>query len=455
MAKKNSTVFVCNGCGYESSKWLGKCPACGEWNSFFEEKVVSSSGSSKSKDEKRAEVVSLNKIEKSINTRVKTGIEELDRVLGGGFVTGSLTLLGGEPGIGKSTLILQICNSININEKILYVSGEESAEQIKIRADRLGIKNENILFLAETDIDIIENELEKSNSKFVIIDSVQTVYSEEITSSPGSVSQVREVTAKIMKMCKQKNITTIIIGHVTKDGNIAGPRVLEHMVDTVLYLEGERYFSYRILRGVKNRFGSTNEIGMFEMQNEGLMEITNPSSILISEREDSVAGSVIVATMEGTRTLMLELQALTTPSVFGIPRRNANGIDYNRLTLLIAVLEKKVGFALGGQDVYLNIVGGIKVNEPALDLGIVLAAASSYKNIIIKEDIVAIGEVGLTGEVRAVNMIEKRIKEAEKLGYKICIIPETNKKLLKEKFKLDIIGVRDIISAMKWLGIKG
>ena len=452
MAKKNTTVFVCSNCGYESSKWLGKCPSCNEWNSFYEEKAVATSGSSKDKIKKRGEIVQLNSVEKKETSRIKTDVQELDRVLGGGFVTGSLTLLGGEPGIGKSTLILQICDKVKIDGKILYVSGEESAEQIKIRADRLGIKNENLLFLSETDIDNVEDALEKSEAKFVIIDSVQTMYSEEITSAPGSVSQVREITARIMKMCKQKGITTIIIGHVTKDGNIAGPRVLEHMVDTVLYLEGERYFTYRILRGVKNRFGSTNEIGMFEMQNEGLVEIKNPSSILISERDGNPAGSVIVVSLEGTRPLLLELQALSIPTVFGMPRRNANGIDYNRLTLLIAVLEKRVGLNMSSQDIYLNIVGGIKVNEPALDLGIIIAAASTFKNISIPEDICIIGEVGLTGEVRAVNMIEKRIKEAEKLGYKKCIIPESNKKLLKEKFKLDIIGTKNILDAMKYLG---
>lgn len=453
MAKKNTTVFVCNECGYESSKWLGKCPACNNWNTFVEEKAITNT-SGKDKKKERSEPISLNQVEKTATIRIKTGIEELDRVLGGGFVEGSLTLLGGEPGIGKSTLILQICDKIQLDGKILYVSGEESAEQIKLRADRLGIKKENLLFLAETDIDNVEYGIEKYNPKFVIIDSVQTMYSEEITSAPGSVSQVREITARIMKMCKKANITTIIIGHVTKDGNIAGPRVLEHMVDTVLYIEGERYFSYRILRGVKNRFGSTNEIGMFEMKNEGLVEIKNPSSILISEREGNPPGSIIVVSLEGTRPLLLELQALSVPSVFGIPRRNAIGIDYNRLTLLMAVLEKRAGLNLGSQDIYLNIVGGIKVNEPALDLGIVLATASVFKNISIKEDVVAIGEVGLTGEVRSVNMIEKRVKEAEKLGYKTCIIPESNKKLLKEKFNLDIIGAKNIIDAMKFLGLK-
>lgn len=290
--------------------------------------------------------------------------------------------------------------------------------------------------------------------KLVIIDSIQTMYSDDITSSPGSVSQVREITSKIMKMCKQEEITTIIIGHVTKDGNIAGPRVLEHMVDTVLYLEGERYFAYRILRGVKNRFGSTNEIGMFEMKDIGMCEIDNPSSVLLSERNENIAGSIVVASIEGTRPILVELQALTSTSVFGMPRRTANGIDYNRLTLLIAVLEKRAMLPLGNQDVYLNIVGGIKINEPALDLGIILAASSSFKNIAIPNDTIAIGEVGLTGEVRSVNQIEKRLKEAEKLGFKRCIIPESNKKLLKDNYKLDIIGVQNIIEAMKYLGLK-
>ena len=336
----------------------------------------------------------------------------------------------------------------------MYVSGEESAEQIKIRADRLGINKDNIMFLGETDINNIENAIEKMEPKLVIIDSIQTMYSDEITSAPGSVSQVREITARVMKMCKMKGITTVIIGHVTKDGTIAGPRVLEHMVDAVLYIEGERYFSYRIVRGVKNRFGSTNEIGMFEMRNEGMVEITNPSSVLLTEREDNPPGSVIVASLEGTRPILIELQALTSTTVFGMPRRTANGLDYNRVTLLIAVLEKIGGVNLGNQDVYMNIVGGIKINEPALDLGIVLSAASSFKNISISKDVAVIGEVGLTGEIRSVNMIEKRLKEVEKMGLKTCIIPETNKKLLKEKFKLDIIGCKDIIDAMKFLKLK-
>ena len=452
MAKTN-TVFFCNECGYESAKWLGKCPACNAWNTFVEEKVVKQ-GNNKTVVKKTVTPVSLKSIEKIKISRISSGFDELDRVLGGGFVNGSLTLLGGEPGIGKSTLILQICEKFKTDGKVLYVSGEESAEQIKIRADRLGINSENIMFLGETDINAIEQTIEDMDPKLVIIDSIQTMYSDDITSAPGSVSQVREITSRIMKMCKMKGITTVIIGHVTKDGTIAGPRVLEHMVDAVLYIEGERYFSYRIVRGVKNRFGSTNEIGMFEMRNEGMVEITNPSSVLLTDREDNPAGSVIVASLEGTRPILVELQALTSTTVFGMPRRTANGIDYNRVTLLIAVLEKIGGINLGNQDVYMNIVGGIKINEPALDLGVVLSAASSFKNIIIPKDVAVIGEFGLTVEIRSVNMIEKRLKEVEKMGLKKCIIPDSNKKLLKEKFKLDIIGCKDIIDAMKYLKLK-
>lgn len=456
MAKNARTIFLCNECGYESAKWLGKCPACGEWNSFVEEKIKKEDnftvvGSEKPKTSKPTLLTS---VEGKAETRIPTGYQELDRVLGGGLVKGSLVLVGGEPGIGKSTLILQICDKLNGDGKVLYVSGEESAEQIKLRADRLNINNDNIMFLGETDIDVIQSCIIDMNPKLVIVDSIQTMYSDEITSAAGTVSQVREITARIMRLCKQNNITTIIIGHVTKEGNIAGPRVLEHMVDTVLYLEGERYFSYRILRSVKNRFGSTNEVGMFEMRNEGMCEILNPSSVLLSEREDNPAGSVVVATMEGTRPLLIELQALTANTVFGLPRRTANGIDYNRLTLLMAVLEKKVGLNLSNQDVYMNIVSGIKVSEPAVDLGVILSVASSYKNLSIAKDVATVGEVGLTGEVRSVNLIDKRLKEVEKLGFKTCIIPESNKKVLKEKYKLDIIGVKNINEAMQSLGLK-
>ena len=441
---KAKTVFVCNECGYESAKWMGKCPACNSWNTFVEEKISTKVENGKKEKKVQEAPKPLNSYVGQDAQRISTGYAELDRVLGGGLVKGSLVLVGGEPGIGKSTLILQICDKIKGEGKVLYVSGEESAEQIKLRADRLNIHNDDILFLGETDIDIIDENIKELEPKLVIIDSMQTMYSEDISSAPGSVSQVREITARIMKICKSRKITTIIIGHVTKDGNIAGPRVLEHMVDTVLYIEGERYFSYRMIRGVKNRFGSTNEVGMFEMQEKGMVEITNPSSILISERDDNPSGSVIVATVEGTRPLMVELQALVTQSVFGFPRRTANGIDFNRLTLLVAVMEKKAGLMLGNQDVYLNVVGGLKLNEPALDLGIILATASSFKNISIPKGVVALGEVGLTGEVRTINMMEKRLKEAERLGFKKCIIPENNKKLLKESYKLDIIGVKNI-----------
>ena len=455
MAKKAQSIYVCNSCGYETPKWLGKCPSCGDWNSFFEQKVVnekeSKYGLSESgKGEKKIVTPkALNKIEGKVATRSSTGIEELDRVLGGGIVKGSLILLGGEPGIGKSTLILQVCNKIKGEGQVLYVSGEESGEQIKLRADRLKIDNDNIMFLGETDINIIEGTITEMKPKLVIIDSIQTIFSSDLDSIPGTISQVREITARLMKICKSRGITTIIIGHVTKDGNIAGPRVLEHMVDTVLYLEGERYFSYRILRGVKNRFGSTNEVGMFEMKNEGLIEVSNPSSILISERDDNPPGSTIVATLEGTRSLLVEIQALTTPTIFGMPRRTANGIDYNRVTLLMAVLEKMTGLALGSQDVYINVVSGMKLSEPATDLGVVVAVASSFKNIPIPKDWVCIGEVGLTGEIRTIGMIDKRLKEAEKLGFKTAIIPKNNKKLLKEKYKLDIINVQNIREVMK------
>lgn len=452
---KNKTVFVCNECGYESPKWLGKCVACGAWNTFFEQKVFENKNS-KLKETKVGGNIpkQLSEYEAKETIRTSTGFGELDRVTGGGLVKGSLLLLGGEPGIGKSTLILQICDKVKGEGQVLYISGEESPEQIKMRADRLGIDNKDLLFLGETDIDIVNEAIINLKPKLVIIDSIQTMYSEDITSAAGSVSQVREITAQIMKVSKSRGITTIIIGHVTKDGNIAGPRVLEHMVDTVLYLEGERYFSYRILRGVKNRFGSTNEIGMFEMKEKGMVEITNPSEILISEREDNPAGSCVVSALEGTRPILVEVQSLTSQSVFGIPKRTANGLDYNRLALLVAVLEKRANLLLGGQDIYLNIVGGIKISEPSIDLGVIIATASSFKNIPIPKDMVIIGEVGLTGEVRRINQIEKRLIEAEKLGFKTCVIPESNKKLLKQSFKLNIIGVVNINEAMKKIGLK-
>ncbi len=449
---KNQTIFVCSSCGNESPKWLGKCPACNQWNTFYEEKVVKD----KATNQKRAlasETIKLNSVETTRYERYKTGYEELDRVLGGGLVQGSLVLLGGEPGIGKSTLIMQICDKVKVDGPVLYVSGEESASQIKMRADRLNINNDNIFFLGETSIELIDESIEKIKPGLVIIDSIQTMYSNDLSAAPGSVSQVREATSKIMMMCKKQNITTIIIGHVTKDGAIAGPRVLEHMVDTVLYLEGERFFSYRVLRGVKNRFGSTNEIGLFEMRDVGMTEIDNPSDIMITEREDNPSGSIIVASVEGTRPILIEIQALLTPTAFGMPRRTGIGIDYNRLTLLMAVLEKRAGIPLGNQDAYVNVVSGIRLDEPATDLGIALAVASSYKNIPLPKDLVAIGEIGLTGEIRTVNSLEKRVKEADRMGFKTCIISENGRKQLNYKGNINIIGVRNIREAIKTCGM--
>lgn len=449
---KAKTVWVCSECGNEAMKWLGKCPACNEWDTFYEEQKIEKTVSKNrfSQGNTNSEIVRLKDAKKKEYTRVSSGLEEMDRVLGGGFVDGSLTLIGGEPGIGKSTLILQLCSLIGYEGKILYISGEESLEQIKLRADRLNIKNDNIYFLAETDMAVIEEKLENERPEFCIIDSIQTMFSGEITSAPGSVSQVREITAKIMQICKKKEITTIIVGHVTKDGNIAGPRVLEHMVDTVLYLEGERYFSYRILRTVKNRFGSTNEIGMFEMKNEGLVEVQNPSSILIGDREEDILGTIVAPSVEGTRPILIEIQALTTKTFFGMPRRSSNGIDYNKLNLLIAVIEKYTKIPLSSQDVYINIVGGIKINEPAVDLAVVLAIISSYKSIAIKNEVAVIGEVGLTGEIRNVSNIEKRIKEVEKLGFKKIIIPLSNYQKLDKrvKYKIEIKPVKNIVEAI-------
>ena len=454
MAKAKKSVFFCQNCGHEESKWLGQCPMCKEWNSFVEE-CVTTSNTAAVKAAKEIRIVPLSEVKTENEERVTTEIKELDRVLGGGVVPGSLILVGGDPGIGKSTLLLQVCQKLAKKErKVLYISGEESLRQIKLRAQRMGEFNDHLLLLCETNLELIRNVIEKEKPDTVIIDSIQTMYSEEVGSAPGSVSQVREATNTLMQLAKGLGISIFIVGHVTKEGTVAGPRVLEHMVDTVLYLEGERYFSYRILRGVKNRFGSTNEIGMFEMKEEGMCEILNPSEILISEREDNPAGSCIICSMEGTRPMLIEIQSLTAQSVFGYPKRTANGFDYNRLAVLIAVLEKRAGLHLGEQDVYLNVVGGIKINEPAVDLGVVLCTCSSFKNISIPKDVVVMGEVGLTGEVRRINMIEKRLKEAEKLGFKTCIIPESNKKVLKDKFKLDIIGVKNINEAMKKIGLK-
>ena len=452
MAKGAKSVFVCNSCGNESSKWLGKCPACGAWNSFFEEKVVdvkATSGLGARTNATKANVLKLKNVETNNYERYKTGYAELDRVLGGGLVQGSLVLLGGEPGIGKSTLILQLCDKVKVNGPILYVSGEESGAQIKLRADRLGIDNDNILFLGETSMTLIDQAIDENKPSLVIIDSIQTIYSDDITAAPGSVSQVREVTAKIMMTCKKQNITTIIIGHVTKDGNIAGPRVLEHMVDAVLYIEGERFFSYRVLRGAKNRFGSTNEVGIFEMREEGMCEIENPSDIMISDRAGNPSGSVIVATLEGTRTMLIEVQALVTPTAYGMARRTGIGVEFNRLVLLLAVLEKRANLPLSNQDAYVNVVSGIKLDEPAADLAIALAIASSFKNTPVSKELVAIGEVGLTGEIRSVSQVEKRVKEAERMGFSEVLVPQSSLKQIKYKPSINVIGVKTIREAIE------
>lgn len=439
------TTFFCNECGYESPKWLGKCPTCNNWNTFIEEKIKTVKASDKnSKRISNNEVKRLVDIEYKEGSRIDTGYPELNRVLGGGVVDGSLILLGGEPGIGKSTLILQVCNNIAKEGKVLYVSGEESDIQIKLRAERLKISNENLLFFGETNIEKIEDEIDKISPKLCVIDSIQTMYSDDISSGSGSVSQVREVTARLMNIAKQKNVIIIIIGHVTKDGTIAGPRVLEHMVDVVLYIEGERFLSHRIVRGVKNRFGSTNEIGVFEMVNEGMIEVKNMSELFLSGSDISVPGTVTTAVLEGNSTLVLEIQALTAHSYYNMPRRVANGIDLNRLNMIIAVIEKVCGIVLGSQDIYVNIVGGLKVTETGIDLAIAMAIISSYKSVTAPPGAVFIGEISLTGEVRNVLNIEKRIKELEKIGYKKIYGPKKQLATLKDKYNIKMIAIDNI-----------
>jgi len=436
---KSKSVFVCNDCGYESAGWLGKCPACNAWNTFFEQKISASknesSGSQKRGSQGRAAIIEFGKIDSSHDIRVASGINELDRVLGGGIVPGSLVLVGGEPGIGKSTLIMQLCGHMADADDILYVSGEESAVQVKHRAIRLGALTESrsskMLMLAETCFEVAEEAILSIRPAAVIIDSIQTMFSESLESASGSVSQVREVTARLMRIAKSEGITVFLVGHVTKEGAIAGPRVLEHMVDTVLYFEGDRYLNYRVLRAVKNRFGATNEIGVFEMTEKGLIQVDNPSLLFLGERPQGVPGTVVVSSMEGSRSLLVEVQALVTNSGLAIPRRTARGVDYNRMNMLLAVLDKMGGMSVGAFDVYINVVGGLALDEPACDLGVVMAVASSFKNKPVDSKTVFIGEVGLTGEVRAVGQIEKRIAEAARLGFETCVIPKGNAKALK------------------------
>jgi DNA repair protein RadA/Sms len=415
-------VYVCQQCGNESPKWLGRCPECNEWNTYVEA-VVSPAPKGKSLSS-ATQAQELSKVSTNAAPRITLPIAEFNRVLGGGIVPGSVVLIGGDPGIGKSTLLLEVAGMIAERVgNVLYVSGEESAHQIKLRADRLGLRGEGLFLLPETDLESI---LERGNEvapRLVIIDSIQTVHSSDISSAAGSLAQVRECTQRLMRWAKSSNTPIFIVGHVTKDGSIAGPNTLEHIVDVVLYLEGERYSSYRLLRGAKNRFGSTDEVGVFEMRDRGLVEVPNPSQVFLSQRSEGAVGSVIVPTIEGTRPLLVEIQALTSPTAFGLPRRNANGVDYNRLLMITAVLTKRARLALGSQDIITNVAGGIKVNEPAADLGIALAIASSFKNARVNPDIVAIGEVGLSGELRAVSQLEKRLAEAAKLGFTSCLIP--------------------------------
>ena len=455
MAKAKKSVFFCQNCGHEESKWLGQCPACGEWNTFVEEKIGSgvtkgtmASARSVRESVQEAKVVPLNEVTADDDARIRTGIHELDRVLGGGIVPGSLVLVGGDPGIGKSTLRLLGCQRLAGEKKVLDISGEESQAQIKLRANRMGAFAPGLFLLCETNLETIRGVIEKERPEMVIIDSIQTMYSEEVSSAPGSVSQVRESTNIFMQLAKGLCIPVFIVGHVTKEGTVAGPRLLEHMVDRVLYFEGDRHASYRILRAVKNRFGSTNEIGVFEMRQTGLEEVENPSEYMLSGRPENASGSVVACSMEGTRPILIEIQALVCHSNFGMPRRTAAGTDYNRVNLLMAVLEKRLGMALGNSDAYVNIAGGIRMNEPAIDLGIVMALVSSYRNRPIDERTIVFGEVGLSGEVRAVNMPEQRVAEAKKLGFETCILPEVCLKMVKGISGIRLVGVRTISDAV-------
>lgn len=451
MAKKK-TKFVCQECGYESPKWMGRCPGCSTWNSMVEELEKSSrfvpgfNSNIKAKSEK---VIPITQVEKLDQPRSNTGMRELDRVLGGGLVPGSFILVGGDPGIGKSTLLLQTSYQLaKSGAPVLYVSGEESVEQIRLRAERLGALSEKLMVVSETDLSIIEQLMDQTKPKLMIIDSIQTVFHPEITSAPGSVAQVRECTGQLMRWAKEMQITIIIVGHVTKSGAIAGPRMLEHMVDCVLYFEGERHHTYRVLRSVKNRFGSTNEIGVFEMKDHGLVEVDNPSELFLSSRPVGVPGTAVTASMEGTRPVLVELQALVAPTSFATPKRSTTGIDHQRVTMIIAVLEKRLGFFLQNQDAYINVVGGVRLDEPAIDLAVAISLASSFRDQATSPFDVFIGEVGLTGEVRSVSRIEMRVAEAANMGFKRVFVPEKNLRGLKEIKGIELIGVKSVEEAL-------
>ncbi len=452
MAKGKKTVFFCQNCGHEENKWLGQCPVCKEWNTFVEEQVVtgsSKSGRDKSSSLKPAKAVTLGEINEEEETRFSSHFAELDRVLGGGIVPGSLVLVGGDPGIGKSTLLLQVCQKLaGDGRDVLYISGEESLRQIKMRAGRIGTFNEHLKLLCETSLDTIREVLEREKPQAVVIDSIQTMYSDVVTSAPGSVSQVRESTNVLLQLAKGFAITVFVVGHVTKEGQVAGPRVLEHMVDTVLYFEGDRYASYRILRSVKNRFGPTHEIGVFEMSSGGLKEVPNPSEYMLSGKPEGSAGSIVICCMEGTRPILVEVQALVTKTSFGFPRRTASGCDVNRINVLIAVLSKRLGIDMSDEDAYVNIAGGIRLNEPAVDLGIILALISSYRNKPVDEHTIAFGEVGLSGEVRGITMPAQRVAEAKKMGYTTVIMPKASLSAIEDREGINLIGVRHIDEAV-------
>ena len=455
MAKtKSKTVFFCRECGYESPKWQGQCPVCKEWDTFVEEPVVKSAAGKSFRATERREPSKLSEVRLEEEDRIQTGISELDRVLGGGIVVGSLVLVGGDPGIGKSTLLLQMCQKLVAKEiKALYVSGEESVRQIKMRADRLGTFEQELLLLSETNLDAVSEVITRLQPDIVIIDSIQTMYREEIGSAPGSVSQIRETTSTLLHLAKGMALSVFIVGHVTKEGVVAGPRVLEHMVDTVLYFEGDGGASYRFLRGVKNRFGSTNEVGVFEMRESGLSEVTNPSEYMLQGKPENEPGSVVACSMEGTRPILIEVQALICQTNFNMPRRTAAGTDYNRVSLLMAVLEKRLGIRMCDMDAYINVAGGMRINEPALDLGIVAAILSSYRNQSLDSQTVCFGEVGLVGEVRAVSMAEQRVQEAARLGFVRCILPEVNRKqlaLTQEQLNgMRLVGITNVYELLE------
>ena len=451
--KAKQTAFFCKECGYESAKWMGQCPGCRQWNTFVEEPTAGSfattkSGGAKKQGLEASKPLRLEEISTDEEDRSSTGLHELDRVLGGGLVTGSLILVGGDPGIGKSTLLLQVCRNLADRVSVLYISGEESLKQIKLRASRIGTVHGPLSFLSETNLDTIAEVIREVRPDVVVIDSIQTMFIEAAGSAPGSVSQVRECTGVLMQLAKGLGVTVFIVGHVTKEGVVAGPRMLEHMVDTVLYFEGDRHASYRILRGVKNRFGSTNEIGVFEMREEGLAEVPNPSEFMLEGRPAEASGAVTACSMEGTRPILLEVQALVSKTNFGLPRRTAAGVDYNRVNLLMAVLEKRCRYALSGYDAYVNIAGGMKMNEPALDLAIVMALISSYKDRPLDEKTIVFGEVGLSGEVRAVSMAEQRVHEAVKMGFTRCILPMVNVSKLKPRSDIRLEGVANVREAI-------